>query len=183
MKSRTILILAAAVLWSASCDRHRIISPEPDLPSEIAKFMGTTEERANRAPYSPPGWPLKRGEVVTLERFRELGRQFPGLHSGIASPLWVGDKVFGAVWRGDRATRKPDGSLQHHTRYMGHFPVKRRVPFRLSELPRHLRGRDLDEINALLYEEKFSTLEIDVEAMRVVWTEERWLAGYFGEGR
>ena len=35
-------------LWSASCDRPKAISPEPDLPSEIAKFMGTTEERSTQ---------------------------------------------------------------------------------------------------------------------------------------
>ena len=63
--NRTILILAAAVVWAAGCERPRATAREPDLPSEIAKFMGTTEERTNRAPYSPPGWPLKRGETST----------------------------------------------------------------------------------------------------------------------
>ena len=56
---RTSLKLAAALaaVWGGGClPRDNPASPPPPLFSaeELAKFMGTREERAARAPYSPP---------------------------------------------------------------------------------------------------------------------------------
>lgn len=35
-------------------------------------FMGTAASRAERAPYSPVGWPLQREDVVSFDRWHEL---------------------------------------------------------------------------------------------------------------
>ena len=111
-RTRTSLRLVAglAVVWAGGCLARNNPSAE-----ELAKFMGPRAERAARAPYSPPGWPLQVGDTITRDRYKALDRQFPGYwcgpshsgtntpfrlgglsHSGISAPFWVGDMVFGA---------------------------------------------------------------------------------------
>ena len=68
---------------------------------ELAEFMGTRAERAERAPYSPDGWPLQRGDLVSYERQTELGREFPSV-CGISAVFWVGDMAFAARWSSHR---------------------------------------------------------------------------------
>lgn len=140
---------------------------------QIREAMGTRAERAARAPYSPPGWPLRRGESVTYDRKRELNAAFPETCE-IRNPFWVGDRVFGASWGG--------------TRYNGHFR-KYVNPLHYSEarwrrwencrLPPHLGG-ELPAALALIAYDEVERHTGDFEE-RPHWTRERWLAGYAGE--
>ena len=113
-RRRAGLVFGAGALFllvaaGAACAGKPAVLPAAqvtaDVPAlfdaaELAEFMGTRAERAARAPYSPPGWPLQRGELVSGERMNELSREFPSV-CGIRAPFWVGDMVFGAVWHGD----------------------------------------------------------------------------------
>ena len=148
---------------------------------QIREAMGTSAERAARAPYSPPGWPLRRGEDVGIgsslsreypERRWELEAAFPET-CGIHAPFWVGDRVFGAFWM--------------VTEYIGHFReyvdqarwFSESPEHRDCRLPPHLGG----EVPAALAWMPYDEVARDPDSFehRPHWTRERWLAGYAGE--
>ena len=141
---------------------------------QIQAAMGTRAERAERAPYSPPGWPLRRGEKVeTSARKWELMAAFPEA-CDIRAPFWVGDRVFGASWSG--------------TRYNGHFR-EYVPPLWYSEerwrsdsncqLPPHLEEEVPAALALVPFDEVPRHPGTGMEDPH--WTRERWLAGYVGE--
>jgi len=111
-------LAALAVLVAVACERFRnssaggtqvTVTPSVDekgvllldglgdLGPHIQAAMGTAEERAARAPYSPEGWPINRGDVVSHARYSDNQGEF-GSWLGVRQPFWVGDMVFGARW-------------------------------------------------------------------------------------
>ena len=65
-----------------------------DLSDHIQAAMGTAAERADRAPYSPEGWPWERGDLIPLDWY--MNNPF-GNWQGVSSPFWIGKTVFGAL--------------------------------------------------------------------------------------
>lgn len=180
MRTAAILLTLAALAACAEPPKAGTQPPKNDL----AAFMGTAEERAARAPYSPVGWPLQRNEVVAGDRRRNLEREFMGgsYRFGFA-PFWIGEKLFTARFMGVQIFE--DGTST--TRYLGHFPDKiddelffdSKYSWRDVVLPPHLRDQNPNELKRLLYREfreRWPTA-----AMRAEWTRERWLAGYTGK--
>ena len=185
MRTATILLTVAVL---AGC-RDR---PEPGPfgfgPDELAAFMGTAEERAARAPYSPPGWPLQPGDTISRERWTALLEQFPDWR-GIHAPFWVGARAFGAAWQ----TVFPAGATtlaEGLVRYEGHRPQKTGVwddsramfPYVMpgDEFPAHLRGADPEALKRELYCPECATGGSMEEVHGQAWTQERWLAGWTG---
>ena len=95
----TLAALAAAMDAGCAPRDNSVVSSPLFSAVELAEFMGTREERAARAPYSPPGWPLQRGDTISDARLRELKREFGHYCGEIRAPFWVGDMVFGAGFR------------------------------------------------------------------------------------
>lgn len=164
----------------------------PDSPAgpasfdaqELAKFMGTRAERAKRAPYSPEGWPLQRGDVIPYERKAELAREFPSV-CGLSAPFWVGDMGFTATWSmGSRYVGDQWDSVKLADRpiaYLGHVRhYVWGVRCHTDDLPPHLRDRD-PEVLAPPADMKVWHMGGD-RATTAVWTRERWLDGYTGRG-
>lgn len=188
-KTLTTLLSACAVFVMAACDPHSIPPADPGEPDETIPFMGTRAERAARAPYSPLGWPLQRGDLLTLTERRELWMRFGSWH-GIRAPFFVGDKVFGALIVGDiEASRAATDRAGHGrtvlvSRYYGHFSQKARFDFGRSDLPSYLRGEDLAEMKRRLYSGHFHRIDAAFRAeMLETWTADRWLEGYTGDAR
>ena len=108
------LAVAVAAVWGGGClPRDNPASPDAPLFSakELAEFMGTREEREARAPYSPPGWPLRVGDTIPRNRWWEIIESFdfyrcdapyidesprPSSYVRIRGAFWVGEMVFGA---------------------------------------------------------------------------------------
>ena len=189
MRHAAILLTLAAL---AACEppeggTNRTEPPKDDL----AAFMGTAQERAARAPYSPPGWPLERGEAISGERRRNLEREFMGgsYYFGFA-PFWIGEKLFTARWL--TVLDGWDDQLWLEvlpTRYLGHYPDKITsevffepdYPWRDVVLPSHLRGRNPEMLKRVLYARGEFRKRWPSTEMKAEWTRERWLAGYTGE--
>ena len=125
-------ILTMAALLLATCREPRDLpgsglSEPPRIPArertiDLAAFMGTPEEREARAPYSPPGWPLRRGDLISWERREELHREFRPWND-IRAVFWLDTLAFGAHYK----TYLPPGAYHPadwKLRYVGHFPQK-----------------------------------------------------------
>ena len=187
MRTPAVLLILAA-LAACSTRENPVYSSD-----ELAEFMGTREERAARAPYSPPGWPLKRGDVISMRRQSELNRKFPGFCGRDAkNAFWVGDMVFGTSWTTSPRVSDVYGGNFIDARmawiaagndpedepvllYRGHF---RAYAASDCEPPRHVR--DPSGWAAVLAGVRYTGIDRYNEEM---WTEERWLDGYVGEGR
>ena len=144
-------------------------SPKNALTTPV---MGLPAERAARAPYSPPGWPLKRGDMVAAEEWTCLLEQFPQWH-GIYAPFWADTLLFGADWR-------LGGHLSAVSiEYLGHYPERTMVPPEYWELrdgpPPHFEDNHRDAARVFYSEWP------PWQSERRLWTEERWIAGYTGE--
>ena len=135
---------------------------------QIREAMGTRAERAARAPYSPPGWPLRRGEKI--ESWEELEAAFPRT-CGIRAPFWVGDRVFGAALG--------DGYVGHYREYV-HPALLEQAPWSRCQLPPHLGGEVPAALARIPYDEVVR-IDDNASAHPPYWTRERWLAGYVGE--
>lgn len=194
----TLLALAIAV---AACEPHwnpagGTAAPAPvtdergvllldglgNLGPQIQAAMGTAEERANRAPYSPVGWPLERGEVVSFGRYRELGKFGDWL--GATAPFWVGKTVFGARWTFSHDD--PGTGWYPNMEYIGHFPEKTKHEDWTYTMPDHLipmsqTEEGFVEIAKSVFKLTGGSME-GIEEMKLIWTRERWLEGYTGEG-
>ena len=180
----TATLLTLAALTACEASRR---STRPDAlfdAAELAEFMGTRAERAARAPYSPLGWPVGRGELVSFERWVQLTREFP-LVCGISSPFWVGDMVFGALWNVDgeawMVARRHDPDAGPPVRYQGHVRQYNygHLCSRRS-LPPHLR----DHGPEILHPPQTMTYwdPMNPEPL-AIWTRDRWLDGYTGGDR
>lgn len=170
----TLLTLAAL----AGCAIHENPAARYS-PEELAEFMGTREERAARAPYSPPGWPLKRGDVVSEECRAELRRQFPDYCEGFTrNGFWVGDMAFGSSWGMDRETIPAKRDDPWDYIYKGHFRAYGDC-HKPEMLPPHVR--DPAESHFVLAGKR-TGIDYSEGSAEEIWTEERWLAGYTGEG-
>lgn len=202
-----VALLSAFITGLAACEAPPV--PESADPSSIMEpdgeadpltmFMGTREERAARAPYSPPGWPLQRGHAGTWREREDLHARF-GIWDEVRAPFWVDDMVFGAHW-----VSGYDENGRYSIIYVGHYPERTDWfwPPR-DDLPPHLRDRDLDELKESLYgiSQIMMTREMLEEMIRDpafaphghsgayarfvrdrldTWTEEAWLDGFTGE--
>ena len=162
----------------ASCDPlgEAATTEPPDEPPEnenrAALAMGSPEERTARAPYSPPGWPLKRGDLVADDEWDYLLEQFGGWH-GIEAPFRADTLVFGADWR-------IGGTLSDLAiEYLGHYPERTVVPpeyWESRDGPPQFGG-DNGEAARAFHSGEWPPWR----AERQSWTEERWIAGYAGE--
>jgi len=148
-------------------------------------FMGTAASRAERAPYSPVGWPLQREDVVSFDRWHELVTEFEGWQ-GVSAPFWIGKTVFGARWLLDDAVVGPPPLYEPGSRYIGHFPTKtywrsfgRNLPDHLHEMSQTEEG--FEEIARRLFDPKALAKEFsELEELQRIWTREAWLDGYTG---
>ena len=189
MRKRTASLFAlVAVLMAACRDQKAAVAPagpETGEAAEFAEFMGTRAEREARAPYSPPGWPLQPGDLVTRDEKFALADQFPSFE-GVQAHFWIGDKVFGAAFKGaapaigERYARNT--TVSH---YLGHFPDAPRRRFGRRDLPPHLRDlrdQDFEKLRAALLAGTSVRFNREyVEKMKTEWTRERWIAGYTGD--
>ena len=154
-------------------------SPE-SLGDDLAVFMGTREERAARAPYSPPGWPLKVGDLKPPHRLGTLNFGHPDFAdwNGIEDVFWVDTIAFGAYWllEWPESWTTPD---KWPVRYLGHRPMKTKyLPDGLvgdDPYPPHLEGRDPKDLRRWLSGPPH-------KEPPEFWTRERWLAGKIGPG-
>ena len=140
--------------------------------------MGMPEERAVRAPYSPPGWPLQRGDrVVGYDEWTCLLAEFAEWQ-GIHAPFWVDTLVFGAQWHSHGTYPAVE------TEYLGHYPERTTVPPEYWDMedgpPPHLEGEDPKELARLFFRNWRTTYE-GMPEQRRIWTEQRWMAGHVGE--
>lgn len=196
MRNTATLLLALAAL--AACEPHRPgaggTDPRAPEPAEVAdetpeapdwfagmNFMGTAAERAARAPYSPLGWPLQRGDSIPFARWRELEEEFPGWSGGVSMPFWIGTTVFGAY------DLLAGGGWSPNIKYIGHYPAKTYDLFWTYHIPDHLKemsqtAEGFAEIAKSVFDPDAlrKTFEELPEKQRV-WTREAWLDGYTGE--
>ncbi len=184
---------AAAPVPLTDADGALLLDGLGEFGPLIREAMETRTERAARAPYSPPGWPLRRGEDITRARRRELDAAFPET-CGIKAPFWVGDRVFGAAWR----YRDPYAGvlLTADMEYVGHYREyigdwvgeydswECRLPPHLGVAADGRYGR-VSELPAALvripYNEKVVRDGDNNSEHPPYWTRELWLAGYTGE--
>ncbi len=143
--------------------------------------MGTAEDRAKRAPYSPEGWPLWPDEIVSWDRARELDAEYEGW-LGVSAPFWVGKIVFGAQFTGDKDAGAGTDGLPNF-RYIGHFPDKTKYELWPEYIPQHLAEKILTQAGFQEVGESIFKLEgsIDIGELQLIWTRERWLEGYTGK--
>lgn len=214
---RTLVKLICGALaagWGGGClpRDNPAVPPSPLFSAEeLAKFMGTREERAARAPYSPPGWPLQRGDTISFDRHRELTwRQFPGYSCGggklVKAPFWVGDMAFGAEFKlhpGGNGVMvagpdpdviyivPPPGGDERDTRsyavYRGHF---RDYLWTEKPSPEQLARCNGPPLPSHLRAHGLGVLAVPLKERNPerwnpegTWTRERWLEGYVGGGR
>ena len=152
----TVNLAASVALLAAACEPQRkpaggAVAPAPltdergvllldglgDLGPHIQAAMGTAAERAERAPYSPEGWPWERGDLVPWGWY--MDNPF-GNWEGISAPFWIGDKVFGARWAAAEGT---DFLPEHE--YVGHYPQKTTWEWWSLNLPDHLDDKSRTE--------------------------------------
>ena len=191
-------LVPAAIATGCVTDEN---SPAAYGPDELAAFMGTPEERAARAPYSPPGWPLMPGDLASdggagdpggaYPDMQELHSRFPG-SCGLDNVFWVGDMAFGARWGADPAydwSAPPLYFPQPSTPEEATIQAKAiRATAPLFQYRGHVRGYgacDLDKLPphvrdpAVVHDaRKFSDVHPKDSA---IWTRDRWLAGYTGD--
>lgn len=186
------MLLLAAAAGLAACQELPVPGATDGPPGlvgpgaeadPLAVFMGTRQERAARAPYSPEGWPLQRGDITTWDFRNELLEEHRfSVWDDAAAPFWIGKTVFGAYFTSIIVV--PPGQTRDHSKavYHGHFPEKtlRWPPW--NALPEHLRGRDLDELKSSLYTLRGGPLVPSAEMVET-WTEDAWLDGFTGAGR
>jgi len=154
---------------------------------QIVAAMGTRAEREARAPYSPPGWPYERGEIVQVTDYND--EPFGHWTSPIQAPFWVGKRVFGARWE---MVEPPEGwhPWIPTVEYVGHFPQRTVDPLWFRRLPDHLADVNPVELQASLFDTvlvgtlggDFATKRIGMDTLLSHWTEERWIDGYTGPG-
>ena len=154
------------------------------LASQMRQAMGTRAEREARAPYSPPGWPLERDEVISSERYQELGGRFATGWPGVSAPFWVGTTVFGARWNGG-GLPAASSAFDLDVRYIGHFPQRTTSQLWTDHIPEHLHEsistpEGFVQVAEKVFRIRGSTLG-GVEEMKLIWTEQAWLDGYTGE--
>lgn len=195
---------AAAPSPSTDGEGRLLLDGLGEFGPQIREAMGTRAERAARAPYSPPGWPVKLGEAIPSfqaddDSWYELMEEFPWV-CGIDAPFWVGDMVFGATWSdAPSATgveysepwRTSDGEVAEWlkwTAYTGHYRAyvsDDPRPSCLSKLPAYVRGDHT--VFAVPAERRGEFIGMGGD-----WgdpfhepgtLEELWLAGYVGQGR
>ena len=161
--------------------------PEPHAPDEAPDFfadmdfMGTAASRAERAPYSPVGWPLQRGDTITTKRWLELDREFPGWAPGAAASFWIGKTVFGM-----RHRLVDSGEFVPDVEYIGHYPAKTHwihwslnLPDHLLEMSRTEEG--FEEIAKSLFDPRPGNWNgSQLPELKRIWTREAWLDGYTG---
>ena len=146
-------------------------------------FMGTTASRAERAPYSPVGWPLQREDLVSPYAWRELDVKFQGWLE-LSAPFWIGKTVFGARWIAVGGA--PDLLGLNH-KYIGHFAQKTywhdwslHLPDHLHEMSQTKEG--FEEIAKSLFDPGAGDDYYHrIEEMKGIWTRQAWLDGYTGE--
>ena len=197
MRTPLTPLAALAVFMAAACEPPRspraggisTVNPDPaerkvlslaHLGAHVEAAMGTEEERAARAPYSPEGWPLERGDVVSFDRSWELDHEFPGWN-GIHNVFWVGATAFGARW----LVHVPSWTDRHWAapeRYIGHFPEKTNWSEWWEDIPEHLRDVNPVELQAALFDPAGGrTKWKNIKALEAEWTEDAWIRGYTGE--
>jgi len=197
----TLLLGAILALGVVACEPHRnpsggatkitpsvdergvlLLDGLGDLGPEIQAAMGTAEDRAARAPYSPEGWPINRGDVVSFSRYQELQGEY-GEWLGVRAAFWVGKLVFGAQWT---FSHEDNGSFYPDMEYIGHFPEKTKHEDWPDHLPAHLLTRNLltaaglTEIGESVFKLRGGSLT-NIEELKLIWTRARWLEGYTGE--
>ena len=197
MRTAAILLTLAAL---AACEPPQTpaaagpMTPpptEPHAPDEAPDFfadmdfMGTAASRAERAPYSPVGWPLQRGDTVTFERWRELEAEF-GDWEGVGAPFWIGKTVFGDWSRALFLAETWEGWEGPRIEYIGHFPAKTDHIHWSLNLPDHLHEMSqteegFEEIARSLFDPKALAKRFpELEEKKRTWTREAWLDGYTG---
>lgn len=146
------LTLLALLLTACATDEEMtgtkaMVPLEPATAEELAALRAR-----DRAPYSPPGWPLEVGDRIRFSREQALAEEFPGWQHS-AAVFWVGDTPYGAYYTADRGDPLPGSTgldlAFSPLVYLGHFPVK--TPKHPSEwsdwewqmVPPHLRSRAL----------------------------------------
>ena len=121
------LTLLAVLLTGCATDEEMTGTKEP-APSEQAE----ADARAafldwDRAPYSPPGWPLEVGDRVHFGQLLALQDRFAGWQGG-TSVFWAADRPYGAYYSYDLGnlpgTPVAHQVMGHHFLYEGHYPVK-----------------------------------------------------------
>ncbi|MDE2764646.1 MAG: hypothetical protein OXQ94_14330 [Gemmatimonadota bacterium] len=197
----TLMMAAILALGVVACEPHRnpsggrtevtprvdeegvlLLDGLGDLGPHIQAAMGTAEDRAARAAYSPEDWPLWPGDVVSNGRLGELDGEF-GSWLGVRHPFWVGDMVFGARWT---FSHEDNGSFWPDMEYIGHFPEKTKHEDWPEHLPAHLLTRNLltaaglAEIGESVFKLRGGSLT-NIEELKLIWTRARWLEGYTGE--
>ena len=191
MRNAAIVLMVAALAAAAglvACelpvpgatdDPPGLVGPGAEA-DPLAAFMGTRQERAARAPYSPEGWPLRRGDITTWDGRNELLRRFSVWDSYVQAPFWMGKTVFGAYFTS--VIGAPGQTIDHSKAvYHGHFPEKTLSWPPRDALPEHLRGRDLGELKSSLYTLLGGPLVPSAEMVET-WTEDAWLDGFTGKG-
>lgn len=186
-----VLAVVAAVTATGCVTAEN--SPAAYSAAELEAFMGTREERAARAPYSPPGWPLKIGDNISERRWDEITARFPDFGSDFDNVFWLGDMAFGAAWGTNWEWRRANpwkisGFDDPVYRYNGHFRAYGLCAH--LELPSHVRDPSkacfewMSE-KELKKKKLYSGIDFYTTEGRPqdVWTRERWLAGYTGDGR
>ena len=152
-----------------------------DLGPHIQAAMGTAAERAARAPYSPVGWPINRDDIVSFGRYQELQGEY-GSWLGVGAPFWIGKLVFGALW----TYADDDASgFYPNMEYIGHYPEKTKHEDWPDDMPAHLL--DISQTEAGFLEIAGSVFKLrggsldNIDELKLIWTESRWLEGYTGE--
>lgn len=154
MKTRTeclhaVAAMLAVLLTPTACGERDTV-PDATPAPEVADALAMADELGiewGAAPWSPKGWPLKVGDKISEETFRQLSKRFSGdgWLNGMATQ-WVDDLPFGAlIYLGN--VRDVESGTPHI--YHGHFPTKvDRVYKALPPdfLPPHLRGRNVDHL-------------------------------------
>lgn len=187
MRPQIRTLLWPLLFWVTACQNYE----HPAGPGlfdavDLAEFMGTRAERAERAPYSPAGWPLQRGDVISYERRAELSRAFPSV-CGIHAPFWVGDMAFSATWSSSRTALgdawDPNAKMSDiPVAYLGHVRhYVWGVKCRDRDLPPHLRNLGHEVLAPPATMKVFHKGGDSREPAS--WTQEQWLDGYTGRDR
>ena len=145
------LTLLAVLLAGCATDVDEVTGTKDPAPLEQAEAEARAALRdMDRAPYSPPGWPLEIGDGIHFGQKQDLEDRFPGWQ-GSTSVFWADDRPYGAFCRYESGnlpgTPAEHLMMGHHFVYEGHYPVKTKdhpdewVWWEWEMVPPHLRDR------------------------------------------
>ena len=139
------------LLAGCATDVDEVTGTKDPAPLEQAEAEARAALRdMDRAPYSPPGWPLEIGDGIHFGQKQDLEDRFPGWQ-GSTSVFWAGDRPYGAYYSYESGnlpgTPAEHDWLGHYFVYEGHYPVKTGdhpdewVWWEWEMVPPHLRDR------------------------------------------